>query len=199
MKIAWCISDANSPNVLDTSHWTALCVCTLKSTVHSNSLSEMAYTVGEFADMVYVYEQENVNSRETERLYRRRHSTHTMFPRLFQRLRETVQLEPQYQDRGGGRTERTPDMKEAMLDRVAKELSISNISCTWNGCLTQYSLERNTRKTAAPRLPQNVHALTPAYFAPRVVFSLNSHSWTDESPPHYNCQLSDLLWTRGRA
>ena len=48
-----------------------------------------------------------------------------MFPRIFKKLRETGQLKPQYQDRGGRRSAQTPDVEEAVFDRVVEEPSIS--------------------------------------------------------------------------
>ena len=86
----------------------------------------MEYSVTEYADIMFVYGQANGNSMEAGRLYqdrypRRRHPKHTMFPRFFQLLRESVQVKPQYLDRGGRRTVRTPILEAEVLRRVAEE------------------------------------------------------------------------------
>ncbi|KAJ4431595.1 hypothetical protein ANN_20194 [Periplaneta americana] len=60
--------------------------------VKSISPSEMEeYTRAEYADLIFEYGRANGNSRQAHRLYLykyecRRHPTHTIFPRLFQRL-----------------------------------------------------------------------------------------------------------------
>ena len=164
----------------------------------------MAYTVTELADMVFVYGQANGNSMEAERLYqerypRRRHPRHSMFPRLFQRLRETGQVKPQYHDRGGRRTVRTPILEEEVLRRVAEEPSVSTRTVAREMDVSQNTVWKVLKEQQLhPYHPQRVHAMIPADFAPRVVFSqwLLQHCLVDHDFPRYVLFTDEACFTK---
>lgn len=86
------------------------------------------FDLAEFSDMIMCYEEARGNRREALRMYqqrfpRRQHPYHSMFARLFRRLREMRCLRPQHVG-GGRRNVRTPRFEE-VLDRIANESSTS--------------------------------------------------------------------------
>ena len=74
----------------------------------------------------------------TERFPQRKHSTHTMFQRLSQRLRERGSLRPNMSETGRPRS-LTPDVKEAILGLVEDEPSISSCEIARRVELNQYT------------------------------------------------------------
>jgi len=137
----------------------------------------MAFTLEELADMVFVYGRANGNSRAATRLYRtrypdRRHPKYTVFPRLFRRLWETLNLRPVSHDRGRRRTTRTPDLEEEVLDSVTEHPSSSTRALAQEVGVDHTTVWRVPREQQLhPYHPQKVRDLHPTDFAPRVVFS----------------------------
>lgn len=147
----------------------------VESVVCNHQLGMDGYMFSELADMVMCYGEARGSGRGALRIYQerfpnRQHPHHTIFSRLYQRLRDTGSLRAR---RIGGRPRatRTPEFEEEVLRRVDNDPAtstrvIANAMGTNQSSVLRVLQEQNLH---AYHL-QKVHGLGPNDFAPRVQF-----------------------------
>ena len=156
------------------------------------------YTDEEYADIVFVYGfcdgNANAAAREYQRRYpQRRHPSHRVFTRTFQRLRQTGRVT--IQNNGGAPPRHGYAHEEAIIDHVMDNPAVSTRRTAHRLRLTQNYVWRTIhREELHPYHLQPVQGLRPEDYAKRVRFCrwildkietrpdfLNVILWTDEA------------------
>jgi len=136
----------------------------------------MEYTFAELTDMLLVYGEARCNSREAERIYRRkfpnrRHPSRKIFPNIERRIRETGTLSVTRPDVAPRRTARTVAAEEEILERVENAPFVSTREIANAMRIGHSSVWRILHEQLLhPYHLQKVHALIPADYPLRVFF-----------------------------
>ena len=151
------------------------------------------YTFEEYSGMLIIYGEAERNVRAAQRVYEGRFShrltpSYTIFVRLRQRLRDTGAFQAKKADCGAPRTRRTLNFKENVLQHIDENPSMSTRTIDLALDVWRVLHEQQLHLYHL----QEVHALGPADFGPRIIFCAWFRHQCVDNPEFPRC----ILFTR---